>query len=48
MANVLTNRKIKIGAYNFPNRKSPVYALKKEIKLLFMGISIHLNVQKNL
>ena len=48
MPRVLTNGKVKIGAYKFSDRKSPVYALKREMKLLFMGISTHLKEQKNL
>lgn len=48
MARVLTDGKVKIGAYKFSDRKSPVYALQREVELLFMGISTHLKAQKNL
>nr|DAD55461.1 MAG TPA: hypothetical protein [Myoviridae sp. ctjz83]DAF00883.1 MAG TPA: hypothetical protein [Caudoviricetes sp.] len=33
---------------NFLIGKSPVYALQREVELLFMGISTHLKAQKNL
>lgn len=37
MANVLTNRKIKIGAYNFPNRKNPCLCIEEGNKIIVYG-----------
>ena len=48
MAKVLTDGKTKIGAYRFPDRKSPVCVSKKETALLSTGTSTHLKAQKNL
>lgn len=48
MARVLTNGKVKIGAYKFSDRKKPCLCIAEEVELLFMGISTHLKAQKNL
>lgn len=37
MANALTNRKIKIGAYNFPNRKKPCLCIEEGNRIIVYG-----------
>ncbi len=37
MANVLTNRKIKIGSYNFPNRKKPCLCIEEGNRIVVYG-----------
>ena len=37
MGNVLTNRKIKIGAYNFPNRKKPCLCIEEGNRIVVYG-----------
>lgn len=37
MMNVSTNRKIKIGAYSFPNRKKPCLCIEEGNKIVVYG-----------
>lgn len=37
LVNVLTNRKIKIGAYNFSNRKKPCLCIEEENRIVVYG-----------
>lgn len=37
MMNVSTNRKIKIGAYNFPNRKKPCLCIEEGNRIVVYG-----------
>ena len=37
MSNASTNRKIKIGAYNFPNRKKPCLCIEEGNRIVVYG-----------